>query len=111
MEYDKITTHVVHRATVTLDTLVYLLEKFVRDSVDFAQHLLATVLFAQAEFVVLRRHVEGLFEDAQVGQCGQIANAQLGGHNCLIIYANEGHEVFHSSYAPAFFAIGFFLLK
>jgi hypothetical protein len=46
-----------------------------------------------------------LLEHAQIGQEGYVGDAQIGGNNGLVVYANERHEIFHSSYADfVFFA-------
>ena len=85
-----------------LDARVDFLEETVGYAVDFAEHFLAAVFFAQSEFVVDSGHMQCLLEHAQVGQHGDVADAEVGCHHSLVVHADERHEVFHAAYAPSF---------
>lgn len=111
LEYDEVAAYFVDVTAVALDAFVDFFEKVVRDAVDFGKHLFAAVFFAQSQLVVERRYMEGLFEYAQVRQCREVGYAQLRGHDRLVVYAYECHEVLHASHAPAFFTVGSFLFE
>ena len=85
----------------TIRQYIDFLEEAFIDAVDFHEHLAAAVFLAQTELVVDCRHVERLLEHAQVGQGGEIAYSEVGGHHGLVVDADEHHEIFHAAHAPA----------
>ena len=85
-------------AALLADAAIDFGKEVVADAVDVLHELTAMFLLGSAELVVEGSDVVGLLEDAQVWQCAQIVDAQLGGHHSLVIDADEEHEVFHAAH-------------
>ena len=111
LKQEEVVTHIVHVAAVALDAQVDFLEEVVFETVNLAEHFAATVFLAQTQTVVDRGYMQRLLEYAQVGQCREIADAEVGGNHSLIVDADEHHEVLHATHTPTRFALGWFMLE
>ena len=79
--------HVLQLLAAAVDALVYLLGKVLIHTVK-----------SHSEATLLRGHLQRHLEGAQVWQCGQVGDMQVGSHDGLKVNADEGHKILHTAY-------------
>ena len=97
LELYEIDLHVLQLMTIAANALVDFFKEAVVGFIQFFEHFAAVCFFAHAQFVVLCGHSEGGFKHAQIGQHGQIGDAELCSQGGLEVDSDEGHIVFHAA--------------
>ena len=71
--------YVLQFSAIFFQAVIDFLEEVVLCAIDVFHHFLAVVSLPHSEFVVDGRHFQCRLKSAQVGQCCEVVDAQVGG--------------------------------